>query len=167
MASFSFDTAAVAPRENNFELIPAGAYVAQVTESSIVDLKTGNGQALKLTFELLTEGYRGRKIWVNLNIKHTNPTAEQISQQQLRELCEAVGLSRMVDTAELHNKPVEVKVKIRVSKDPQYSDQNEIVGYKAASGAPAPSFNAPRVSAAPAANAPAAGSPPWQKKAAA
>ena len=172
MASFSFDTNTVEKRESNYELLPAGWYVAQVTESDIVALKSGHGQAIKLTFEVLSEGYRGRKIWSQLNIRHTNQQAEQIAQQQLRELCDSIGIVRMQDTAELHNKPVQIKVKVRVSKDPQYEDQNDISGFKAAGGAAAPAMpipaRAPAAHAsAPAAAAPAASSPPWAKKAAA
>jgi len=164
MASFSFDTSTVAPRENNYELLPAGWYVAQITDSDIVALKSGNGQAIKLTFEVLSDGYRGRKIWAQLNVRHNNQQAEQIAQQQLRELCDSLGIVRMNDTAELHNKPIQIKVKVRKSDNPQYEDQNDISGYKAAGGASAPSMMTPPRAAAPAASATAASSPPWAKK---
>jgi hypothetical protein len=164
MASFSFDTSTVAPRENNYELLPAGWYVAQITFSEIVDLKSGNGKAIKLTFEVLSEGYRGRKIWAQLNVRHNNQQAEQIAQQQLRELCDSLGIVRMNDTAELHNKPIQIKVKVRKSENPQYEDQNDISGYKTAGGASAPSMMIPPRSAAPAASAPAASLAPWAKK---
>lgn len=164
MASFSFDTSTVAPRENNYELLPAGWYVAQITDSEIVDLKSGNGKAIKLTFDVLSEGYRGRKIWAQLNVRHNKQRAEQIAQQQLRELCDSLGIVRMNDTAELHNKPIQIKVKVRKSDNPQYEDQNDISGYKAAGGASAPSVMIPPRAAAPSASAPTASSPPWAKK---
>jgi hypothetical protein len=166
MAQFNFDSSTVAPRENNYELLPAGDYVAQVTESAIDPLKSGNGQCLKLTVTVLQEGHNGRKIFCRLNVQHSNPQTEQIAQQQLRELCDAIGVVRMQDTTELHNKPFVARVKIRKSTDPQYTDQNEISGFKAAtSGARPAAFAAPRA-AAPAAAAPAAGgsTPPWAKK---
>jgi hypothetical protein len=180
MAQFSFDTNNVAPRENNYELLPAGWYTAQVTESEIVPLKSGQGQALKLTFEVLSDGYRNRKVWARLNVRHSGSAqAEQIAQQQLRELCDSIGIVRMQDTVELHNKPVQIKVKVRKSDDPQYEDSNDITGFKAVGGSPAhgqaiaagmaqratPPANA---AVAPAAAAPAAGgsTPPWAKKAA-
>ena len=175
MAQFSFDTNSVEKRENNYELLPAGWYTAQVTESEIVPLKSGLGQALKLTFEVLSEGYRNRKVWARLNVQHRgSPQAEQIAQQQLRELCDSIGVVRMTDTVELHNKPVQIKVKVRKSDDPQYEDQNEVNGFKpAGAGQPqvggipqraAAPANAPVAAAAPAA---AGGStPPWAKKAA-
>lgn len=165
MASFSFDINSVEKRENNFELLPAGKYLMQIVETSIAPLKSGNGTALKATAEVLADGYRGRKIFMNLNIQHTNAQTEQIAQQQLRELCEAIGLARMTDTGELHNKPFEGNVKIRKSQDPQYQDQNEVNGFKSAAGASVPAFRpgAPSAASAPAAAA-GAKTPPWAAK---
>lgn len=172
MAQFSFDTNTVEKRENNYELLPAGWYTAQVTASDIVTLKSGNGQAIKLTFDVLSDGYRGRKVWAQLNVRHTNPKAETIAQQQLRELCDSIGVVRMTDTVELHNKPVQIRVKVRTDDSGQYEPQNEVAGFKPATGvaaAPAIPAGIPQRAApanAPAA-APAAGStPPWAKKAA-
>ncbi len=41
MAQFEFNTDSVQKRENSYELLPAGWYTAQVTESEIVPLKSG------------------------------------------------------------------------------------------------------------------------------
>jgi hypothetical protein len=177
MAQFNFDTNSVEKRENSYELLPAGWYTAQVTESEIVKLNSGNGSALKLTIEVLQDGYRGRKVWARLNVQHSNPKAEQIAQQQLRELCDSIGVVRMQDTVELHNKPVSVKVKIRKDDTGNYEDQNEVVGFKPAGAGnsamqvtPGGTFPVPQRAAAPAAAAPVAtagaASPPWAKKAA-
>jgi len=177
MAQFNFDTNSVEKRESNYELLPAGWYTAQVTESEIVNLNSGNGQAIKLTFEVLADGYRNRKVWARLNVRHTNPKAETIAQQQLRELCDSIGVVRMQDTVELHNKPVQIRVKIRKDDTGQYEDQNEVAGFKPVGGSPAhgqaiaagmAQRAAPSQASAPAAAAPAAGgsTPPWAKKAA-
>lgn len=170
MAHFSFETGSVEKRESNYELLPAGWYTAQVTDSEIKPLKSGNGQAIKLTFDILSEAYRGRKVWAQLNVRHSNPEAERIAQQQLRELCESIGLARFSDTVELHNKPVQIKIKIREDKTGQYEPQNDVTGYKSAGGgaSPMPSAAAAARPAAPSANAPVAGpaTPPWQKRAA-
>lgn len=174
MAQFNFDTNSVEKRENNYELLPAGWYTAQVTESEIVRLNSGNGSALKLTIEVLQDGYRGRKVWARLNVQHSNPKAETIAQQQLRELCDSIGVVRMQDTVELHNKPFSVKLKIRKDDTGQYEDQNEVTGFKPAGGSPAhgqamaagmAQRSAPPAAAAPAAAAGGA-TPPWAKKAA-
>lgn len=170
MAIFSFDVGTIEQRNNQYELLPAGWYEAQITESEIVPLKSGNGRALKLTLDVLSLGYRGRKLWVRLNIEHTNPQAETIGRQQLAELCSAVGLSRLADTSELHYKPVGIKVKIRKDTTGQYEDQNDVSGYKPAGGSTASVPRAATPPSAPAtptaAPAAPAGSPPWARKAA-
>ena len=182
-----FDPTAVEKRESNYDLLPAGWYDAQAIESEIIPLKSGNGTALKLTFDVLTDGYRGRRVWVRLNYRHSNPTAEKIAQQQLRELCESTGVGRLTDTTLLHHRPVSIKVRIREDKSGQYEPQNDVTGYKAL-GAMSPPASAsrgfpaapprsmppaaspaPTPAAAPAASteAPAASSaPPWAKRAA-
>ena len=165
MAQFQFDTGSVEKRENNYELLPAGFYTAQVTDSSIAPLKSGNGEGLKLTFTVLSDNYRGRKVFANLNVRHSNPKAETIAQQLLRELCESIGLARLNDTVELHNKPVQIKVKVRKDETGNYSDQNEVAGFQPAAGGQALVAARPLAApAAPAANAAAA--PPWAKRAA-
>lgn len=176
MARLNFNTGSVEKRENSYELLPPGWYIAQVSESDIVPLNSGNGQALKMTFDILSEQGRGRKVWARLNIQHTNPKAETIAQQQLRELCDSIGIVQMQDTVELHNKPVQIRVKIRKSEDPQYEDSNEISGFKSVDGAasggvatppssvPRPFSAAANTAAAPAAAAPTGSAPPWAKK---
>jgi hypothetical protein len=176
MAQFNFDTNNAPKRENNYELLPAGWYTAQVTESELVALKSGQGQALKLTIEVLDDGYRNRKVWARLNVRHSgSPKAEQIAQEQLRELCESIGVVRMQDTVELHNKPFSVKLKVRKDDTGQYEDQNEVTAFKPAGGSPAhgqamaagmAQRAAAPASAAPAAAAAGGATPPWAKKAA-
>lgn len=156
MASFSFDSTAVEPSAPSGP-IPAGTYLAHVTESDLKSLKSGNGMGLSLTFVILDGEFVNRRIWTNLNVQHTNATAQQIGQQQLSALCRAVAVPRLQDTTQLHSKPVKITVKIR--KQDGYEDKNEITGYEpAVSNGAAPSFTAP---AAPAAN-PAKSAKPWE-----
>lgn len=170
MAHFNFDTQTVEKRESNYELLPAGWYTAQVTDSSIVPLKSGNGKGLKLTFTVLSDNYRGRKVFTQLNVEHTSEKSQKIGLQDLKDLCESIGLARLGDTVELHNKPLQIRVKIRKDDSGQYEDQNEINGFKPANGAAAPAAGFPTSRPAPAAPAPAAApaaaTPPWAKKAA-
>jgi len=170
MAAFTFDASTVPPRDNVYELLPAGWYTAQVTESEIVPLQSGNGDALKLTFDVLSEGYRGRKVWARLNVRHSNAEAERISQQQLRELCDAIGITRITETSQLHQRPVEIRVKIREDKSGKYEPQNEIAGYRqiragaAPTGFPPISVPPRQQAATPSAAPPAAAPvPPWVK----
>lgn len=155
MAQISFNASAVQPKKS-FEPIPAGSYIASISESAIKPTSKGTGQIMNLTFDILDGQYKGRKVFDRINIQNQNPTAEKIGQEQLSALCHAVGVLQLQDTNQLHGRPVTIKVKIRKDDTGQYEDSNEVTGYLAANGA-VPAASAP---AAPAA-APAA---PWLKK---
>lgn len=164
MANLSFDATTVAPAES-IGPIPAGVYVAQVTESDVVPLKSGNGRALSLTFQVLQGPYANRKVWARLNIQHSNAEAERIAQQQLSALCHAVGKPRLTDTTELHMKPVQIRVKIRKDESGQYGDRNEVTGFEAVAGGaavPKPGAMPAAVPQAPAAAGAAAA--PWARR---
>ena len=170
MARFNFDSSNVTPQATMGPL-PAGVYLAHITESDVVDLKSGNGQGLKLTFEVIDGQFKGRKVWESLNVVHTNEQAQGIAQSQLSAICRATGVIKLEDTAALHRKPLKITVAIKPAQG-DFKEGNSIKGYDSASGAaPAPQLF-PRAPRAPAANAPAAApapskaAPSWAKKAA-
>jgi hypothetical protein len=159
MAQFDFDASTVAPQASTSP-IPAGNYLAQVIESDIKDLASGNGKGMKLTFEIIDGQYKGRRIWENLNIQHSSEDTQRIAQSQLSALCHAVNVIKLQDTAALHHKPVTIKVVVREAKG-EYQASNNIKGYESAGGS-VPAFLAPVAEAAPAAPVPKA--PAWAKK---
>ena len=112
----------------NFEPIPAGEYVVQVTDSDIKDTKDGTGKYIKLEMTVLKGEFKGRKIWNNLNIINKNPVAVEIAQKELATICRAVGKSVIQDTQELHGKPFIMKVRIVPAKG-QYPPSNAPTGY--------------------------------------
>lgn len=156
---FTFDASTVAPQES-FAPIPAGTYNARAIKAEMRPLKSGNGVSLSLQFQIIDGPHANRQIFTGLNVQHTNPDAQRIAQQQLSNLCHAVGALKISETT-LHllcNKPVRIRVKIR--QDPQYGDRNEISGFEAMPGvAKMPSM--PAAATAPAQQAPAAAVPPW------
>lgn len=123
--------------ERSFEPIPAGTYVLQVIESKIEDTKSGTGQMLTLTLEIVDGEYANRRIWDRLNIRNQNPDAQRIAQQSLRSLCMALGITELTDSEELHFKPFEAKITIQQDKSGQYGPQNR-VRYVAGDGNSAP-----------------------------
>lgn len=176
MALLNFNAATVAPQANNFDPIPAGIYNAQVTESDMKRLGSGNGDCLNLTLSILDGPMVNRKVWARLNIRHTNAQAQSIAQAQLSSLCHAVGVINLTDSTQLHMKPLRIKVKVRAA-DGQYSASNDVTAFEALAGgaipgasgmfaappaaqAPRPPFGAP-----PAAQAPAQQSAPWAARA--
>lgn len=167
MAQISFDATTVAP-EASRDVLPAGIYLAQVVESDIAPTKTG-GKMLKLTHEVIDGACKGRRVWGNINIQNPSPEAERIGQAQLSSLCHAVGVMKLTDSAQLHMKPV----RIRVTVTPAGPDKsgihrearNEVKGYEAGKGA-AGAFSAPVPGVAAAAAPAAAQAAPWARKAA-
>lgn len=160
MAHFNFDASQVAPQTSSGP-IPAGTYLAHITESDVQPLKSGKGTGLKLTFEVIDGHHKGRRVWENLNIQHENEDTQRIAQSQLSALCHAVNVIKLQDTASLHHKPVTIKVVVREAQG-QYQASNNIKGYESAGGSrPAPAF----VAQAEEAQAPAKPSAPaWAKK---
>jgi hypothetical protein len=116
-------------------------------------LKSGNGEGLKLTFEVIDGQHKGRKVYENLNIRHTSEDTQRIAQSQLSALCHAVNVIKLMDTAALHFKPVRINVTVREAVG-QYKASNNIKGYEAAGAG----ISAPATAPTP---APVAEAPAW------
>lgn len=139
MAMLKFNAATVAPQTS--DLLPAGKYNAVAVESEVTPTKAGTGDVAKFTFQIIEGQFSGRKVFARLNVRNQNQAAEQIGQAQLSALCHAAGVMDLQDTAQLHQRPVQIRVKIRKG-EPGYDDQNEVSGYSALAGA-APAYSAP------------------------
>ena len=134
MASLAgFDASVVEP-QSAFGPIPAGKYLALISESEMKPTKNGSGQYLQLTFVILDNGpYSGRHIWTRLNLQNSNRTAEDIAQRELSAICRAVNVIRPQDSEELHNIPLTIIVGMERNKDTNELT-NRIKGYEAAVG---------------------------------
>ena len=113
---------------SDFEPIPAGKYLAIITESELKPTKSGSGSYLQLTFQILEGEYKGRFLWSRLNLHNANATAVQIAQAELSAICRAVGVLTPGDSVELHNLPLVINVKCRKRED-SGDVTNEIRGF--------------------------------------
>lgn len=121
-----------------FDPLPAGKYLAVITESELKDTKKGGGQYLQLTFHIIDGPCKGRYVWARLNLKNANPTTVQIARAELSAICRAVGVMTPGDSVELHNLPLVITVRQK-KRDDTGEITNEIKGYAkkdAATGAP-------------------------------
>lgn len=155
----NFDANTVDPA-SSFDPIPAGKYIAAITESEMKPTKNGNGHYLELTFDILDGQYKGRKVWARLNLDNPNATAVQIARGELSAICRAVGVMQPQDSIELHNLPLAIKVTCK-KRDDTGEITNEIKGYEKKEAALQSSAATPRATA-PAAQATNA-TPPWQR----
>jgi ribosomal protein S28E/S33 len=168
----TFDATSVEPAQPRDNL-PPGNYLAQVIESVMKETAKG-GTMLQLTMEVIDGPSKGRRIWDNLNIRNSNPTAQEIALRTLSAICLAVGKQHISDSEEIHFIPMTVTVAVEVDnrdKDLPPDEQrkrNTVRGYAAASGpgpvAKAPSsFTSRQAPRPPEAKPAAAGVPPWRK----
>jgi len=113
-----------------FEPIPAGTYLATIVASEVKANRAGTGHFLELRFHVLEGPHRGRALFSRLSLWHANPVTTSIARGELSAICHAVGVLTPVDSAELHDIPLLVEVKLRVRKD-NGDEVNEVVGFLA------------------------------------
>ena len=136
MSTLNFNAETVEPSVP-FEAIPAGKYIAIITDSDMKDTRSGSGRYLQLEFEITDGEYRGRKLWTRLNIENTNPEAVRYARADLAAICRAVGVLHPVDSVELHNLPLQITVKCRKNQDDEIT--NEVKSFAPVpAAAPAP-----------------------------
>jgi hypothetical protein len=147
----------------NFEPVPAGWYTATISQSELKDTKAGNGQYIKLRYDITGPSHQGRVVFGNLNIKNANPKAEEIGRQQLGDIMRAIGLAKVTDTDQLIGG--HIGIKLDVKEDAQYGASNEVKAFKSISGSAAPAAAVAAVKASvPSSAATAKSAPPWSKK---
>lgn len=155
----TFDASSVEPSAP-FEIIPAGDYRVQITNSSMESTKAGTGSFLKLELEIMDGQQAGRKIFDRLNLDNPNAQAVEIAQRTLSAICHAVGVLTVSNSEDLHLRPMTAKVKVVERKDRAGEVSNEIGGYRP-DGSTAPSGATQNAAATAAASA-----PPWKRNAA-
>ncbi len=112
----------------DFEPIPAGKYLAVITDSEMKPTKAGTGHYLQLAFQIIEGPYKNRFLWARLNLDNPNATAVQIARAELSAICRAVGVMAPRDSIELHDLPLLIHVRCKKRNDTG-DITNEIKGY--------------------------------------
>lgn len=159
MAQLHFNAETVAP-DAGFTPLPAGIYTTMITDSEVKLTRSG-GEMAVFTLQVIDGEHRGRRLFARINTRNPSAEAERIGQGQLSSLCRAVGVMQLTDTAQLHGKPVRVRVIIRKDDTGQYGDQNEVKGFEPVDGGQSGAMAA-AVAPRPATAAPAAAQP-WKR----
>jgi hypothetical protein len=179
MASLNgtFDATEVAPAVP-LEVLPPGKYLAHIIESEMLPTRAGDGQYLKLIFEILDGPHKGRKIWDQLNLVNRNEQTVEIARRMLSAICHAVGEVHVSDSEQLHFKPLIVTLKVEPAgpdKNGVHREaRNKVTGYAASNAGigvppmPRPARPAPRPAATatpPVARPGGTATPPWRRNA--
>jgi len=112
----------------SFDPVPAGTYLAIITESEMKPTKAGTGRYLQLTFQIIEGRFKGRLLWARLNLDNPSAMAVKIARAELSAICRAVGVMQPRDSIELHNLPLVVRVGCK-KRDDTGDITNEIKGY--------------------------------------
>ncbi len=110
----------------SFEPVPQDTYTLMITDSEMATTRNG-GQMLKLSMQIVDGKHKGRRIWDNLNLINSSPTAVEIAQRNLGCICKAIGVESVTESAVLHNKPF--KAFVGIEKSEQYGDRNHVKKY--------------------------------------
>ena len=177
-AVLNFDASQVAPDTGAQDALPAGWYDVVMEASEMKPTKDNSGAYLECKLNVIApQNFQSKKIYTRLNLRNANATAQEIGYKQLSAICHAVGVLQVADSAQLHNIPFKVKLKIRPAEG-QYEASNEVTAYKnineqvgapAVAGFPAatapmpPAFVAQAAAPMPPAAAPAPATPQWQQ----
>lgn len=145
--ALNFDSSQYEPMRER-EPVPAGTYRAQIIESELKPTKKNDGRYLQLTWQIVDGPYKGQYMWDQLNLQNPNSQTVDIAQRQLTSICRAIGVTKVGDSGQLHNKPALLTVTIK--QDAGYAPKNRITKYDVVDGA----------TIAPASQSAAAGTPP-------
>ena len=151
MASLSGFNANDVEPTSDFEPLPAGKYLAAITEGEVKENKLGTGSYLQFTFQVIEGEFKNRFLWARLDLDNPNATAVQIARAELSAICRAVEVMAPSDSKDLHNLPLVIHVRCKKREDTGELT-NEIKGYS--------KKESPPPAAQPAA---ANGAPPWKR----
>ena len=144
-----FDATQVEPSAS-LDPLPAAKYIAVITESEMKPTKSGNGQYLELTLQVVEGPYAGRLVWARLNLQNRNETTVKIAKGELSAICRAVNILQPKDSIELHGIPLEIKVSVK-KRDDNGELTNEVKGFARKGAAVVPALTTNGIA------------PPWKR----
>ncbi len=131
MSTF-FDATAVAPR-TEFSVLPAASYRFQITACEKKTGKTSGVDYLSVELTVVDGQYANRKLWVNLNLWNPKADVKQRAEEEMSDLCHAVGILKPTGPQDFVNRTLVGKVKVRTNKESK-EQENQVTKYEADGG---------------------------------
>jgi hypothetical protein len=154
MAKMNFDASAVELPDDEYTSkydipVPEGSYLAEIVDQDEKENSKKSGRLVHVKWEIAEGEHLGRWVPEWINYIHKSEVTQRIGEQQLKKLCNALGIDKVSDTDELQGK----RAIITVGTDKNDDSRNVVFNYAPVQqSAPTP---------APEAEAPA--SRPWNK----
>jgi len=123
-------------QKDSVRIIPDGRYLAQIVASDIVDTKSGNGQRLIWTVDLLDGQFAGHRIYDSINTRNPSAKAVEVGRSRLSMVALSLGIPTLDDSSDLHGIPFWAHVG---TKD----ERNEVTYYERREAEPSRSRPAP------------------------
>ena len=116
-----------------FDALPPAWYRVMITKTDLITSKNNpQNDYLKIEYTVIQDYFKNRKVFQNLNINHPKSDVAGYARADLSAIARSVGVMQVHDSNQLHNIPLEIK--LTVKEDPNYGDQNIIVGYSSIDG---------------------------------
>ena len=97
-----------------YDVLPVGEYQVQIVDSDVVTPKSGDGEMLKFTYEVIANPqFNGRKLFDNIIIVHSSSDAVRIGKQKLNTICVLTGIKSLKDTAQFHGKTLTLLIGVK------------------------------------------------------
>lgn len=123
--------------KKKFEPIPADSYLVRMNRVEEKATKAGTGVMLKTGFEVVNGEQKGRLVFHNFLIEHTNPKAAEIGLEQLDCYLKAVGVAGGFEELGYDRGSIENHTEIpflatvKIEENAVYGDSNKITKFEA------------------------------------
>jgi len=122
---------------DDFDQMPADWYRMKVVKSEVKNNSNEDGVITALRFELTKGEFKGRLLFVNLNLDNPSDEAVKRANKELATMTRAMGLGEVTDSDQLHDIEVEGKV-VPVAAKNGYPAGNGIANYRKVVGSKKP-----------------------------
>jgi hypothetical protein len=107
--------------------IPAGRYIAQITDAIVKSFKSGKGQAVFLTWEVIEGEHQGRVVWQHCTLSHESEKAARFGRQRFKDVCAACGIVDPVTSLDvLYNVACVLMIGIEQDEHGDYPPKNKV-----------------------------------------
>lgn len=91
--------------KSDFTPVPPGDYMLSIDSAEVKDTKNGDGKYIKIEHTIISEQYKGRKVFNNINIYNKSQQCVNIGLGMLANLWECInGQGKLKDTSQICNK---------------------------------------------------------------
>lgn len=130
MARMNFDASAVELPDGEYTSkydipVPDGSYLAEIVDQDEKENSKKSGRLVHVKWEIAEGEHLGRWVPEWINYIHNSKDAQRIGEQQLKKLCNALGIDKVSDTDELQGK----RAIITVGTDKNDDSRNVVFDY--------------------------------------